>query len=189
MFISINGFAVLNAERLRKRWKNVRRPYTKHRRRIHATDPYFEELRNKYIPLLKINDITIVSVFQIVREFPHDYFDKNGMKFEGVYAEMLKQLFMELSFQEYKRVRIIIDSRKHRGGISGATQFQEDIDDFLKNEFPDTLCNFLPTPSYLDVLVELADFVSNTFYKNYQQHEDTVFKQLGYRLIQIKNPL
>ena len=51
------------------------------------------------------------------------------------------------------------------------------------------MCSFLPTPSYLDVLVELADFVSNTFYKSYQTDDDAIFNQLGYRLIQIKNPL
>lgn len=44
-------------------------------------------------------------------------------------------------------------------------------------------------PSYADVLVELADFVSNTFYKAYQADDQTVFNQLDYKLIQIKNPL
>jgi hypothetical protein len=169
MFISINGFSVLNAERLRKRWKHIRQPYTKHKRRIHATDPFFEGLRSKSIPLLKANDIMIISVFQIVQEIPYDYFDNNKMNFEVVYAELLKQLLKELSLNEYKQTKIIIDSRKHKGGIAGATNFQQEINNFLKNKFPGTVCSFLPTPSYLDVLVELADFVSNTFYKNYQK--------------------
>jgi len=45
------------------------------------------------------------------------------------------------------------------------------------------------TPSYLDVLVELADFVSNTFYKEYQQGSKHMFEELGLRFVQIKNPL
>lgn len=63
------------------------------------------------------------------------------------------------------------------------------MDKFLKNKFSGTRCSFLPTPSYLDILVELADFVSNTFYKAYQQDENKLFNELGFKLIQIKNPL
>ncbi|KKP59573.1 MAG: hypothetical protein UR53_C0001G0073 [Candidatus Magasanikbacteria bacterium GW2011_GWC2_34_16] len=189
MFVSINGFSVLKADRLRKRWKNVRKPFTKHKRRIHATDPYFEELRTKSISLLNSSDVTILSVFQLVQEIPYDYFDKNDMDFEKIYAKLLKMLFKELSLQEYKRARIVIDSRKHPGGLAGANNFQKDIDNFLENEFSGTHCSFLPTPSYLDILVELADFVSNAFYKSYQQDDDKIFNQLGFKLIQIKNPL
>ena len=189
MFISINGFSVLKADRLRKRWKHVRRPFTKHKRRIHATDPYFEELRVKSISLLNASDVTILSVFQLVQEIPYDYFDKNDLNFDKIYAELLKMLFKELSLHEYRRVRIVIDSRKHPGGVSGAELFQRNIDDFLKNEFSGTHCSFLPTPSYLDILVELADFVSNTFYKAYHQDEKILFNKLGSKLIQIKNPL
>ncbi len=189
MFISINGFSVLKADRLRKRWQHIRKPFTKHKRRIHATDPYFEELRTKSISLLNSSDVTILSIFQLVQEIPHDYFDKTKMNFDNIYAELLKTLFKELSLQEYKRVRIVIDSRKHPGGISGAEHFQQNMDSFLKNEFSGTHCSFLSTPSYLDILVELADFVSNTFYKVYQQDENKIFNQLGFKLIQIKNPL
>lgn len=189
MFISINGFSVLKADRLRKHWKRVRKPFTKHKRRIHATDPYFEDLRVKSIPLLNNADVTILSVFQLVQEIPHDYFDKQKMNFDDVYTELLKKLFKELSLQEYKTVKIIIDSRKHPGGLAGANNFQKNIDNFLENEFSGTDCYFLPTPSYLDILVELADFVSNTFYKAYQLDEKTVFNKLGYKIIQIKNPL
>lgn len=189
MFMSINGFTVLNAKRLRKRWKHVRKPYTKHKRRIHATDPYFEDLRAKSISLLKINDVSIASVFQLIQEIPYEYFDTQGMQFDHIYSELLKCLFKELSLHEYKNVKIIIDSRKHLGGTLGAHQFQHDIEQFLKKEFSTTDCSFLPTPSYIDILVELADFVSNTFYKSYQQNNQDVFSNLGYRLIQIKNPL
>lgn len=189
MFISINGFAVLNAKRLRKRWQHIRKPFTKHKRRIHATDPYFEELRAKSLQLLKFNDISIATVFQFVQEIPYNYFDKNGMRFEQIYAELLKHLLKELSLHEYKNVRIIIDARKHHGGSIGAYKFQQNIELFLKKKFSDTKCFFLPTPSYIDTLVELADFVSNTFYKSYQHDEQDVFNQFGYKLIQIKNPL
>ena len=189
MFISINGFSVLKADRLRKRWKHVRKPFTKHKRRIHATDPYFEELRTKSISLLNSSDVTILSVFQLIQEIPHDYFNKHKMNFDEVYTELLKKLFKELSLQEYKTVKIVIDSRKHPGGVSGEKLFQQNMDKFLKNEFSGTHCSFLPTPSYLDILVELADFVSNTFYKAYQQDENEIFNQLGFKLIQIKNPL
>lgn len=189
MFISINGFSVLNATKLRKRWKQIRKPYTQYKRRIHATDPYFERLRAKSISLLQHNDVTIASVFQLIQEIPHDYFEKQHMNFDLVYAELLKRLCKKLSLQEYKKVHIIIDARKHPGGIFGANQFHANIIDFLSNEFPDTLCSFTSKPSYMDVLVELADFVSNTFYKTYQQDEQDMFSTLGYRLIQIKNPL
>lgn len=189
MFISINGFSVLKADRLRKRWKNVRKPFTKHKRRIHATDPYFEELRTKSISLLNSSDVTILSVFQLVQEIPYDYFDKQKLDFDKIYAELLKMLFKELSLQEYRQVRIIIDSRKHPGGVSGEKLFQQNMNKFLKNEFFGTHCSFLPTPSYLDILVELADFVSNTFYKEYQNDSNQIFEDIGFRLIQIKNPL
>jgi len=167
----------------------VRRPFTKHKRRIHATDPYFEELRTKSISLLNSSDVTILSVFQLVQEIPYDYFDKHGLDFDKIYTELLKVLFKELSLQEYRRVRIVIDSRKHPGGVSSAELFQQNIDNFLKNEFAGTQCSFLSTPSYVDILVELADFVSNTFYKSYWQNENEIFSQLGVKLIQIKNPL
>ena len=138
---------------------------------------------------MKIHDISVASVFQLVQELPYEYFDKQGMQFERVYSELLKRLFKELSLQEYKQVRIIVDSRKYPSDTLGANQFQKEIEQFLKKEFSSTKSAFLPTPSYVDVLVELADFVSNTFYRAYQADDQTVFDQLGYKLIQIKNPL
>jgi hypothetical protein len=189
MFISINGFSVLNAGRLRKRWMITRKPYTRYKRRIHATDPYFEELRKKSILLLDMNDVMIVSIFQLVQEIPYEYFSEHEMNFEEVYRELLKHLFKELSLQEYKQVRIVIDSRKYPGGAFGLQEFQKDIETFLKKEFFDTKCSFLPTPSHVDVLVELADFVSNTLYKSYIQENESIFEQLGYKIVQIKNPL
>jgi hypothetical protein len=189
MFISINGFAVLDDQALRKRWKTVRKSFAESKRRIHATDSHFEELREKSIKLLGRHDITILSVFQLNQEVPHNYYDKGGLKFETVYAGLLKKLFAELSLKEYQKVRIVIDARKHKGGRLGERTFRSEIEDFLEHEFPETDCIFKPVPSYMDILVELADFVSNTFYKEYQKKSDHIFETLGFRLIQIKNPL
>ncbi len=188
MFISINGFAVLDDKILRKRWKNIRKPFIKFKRRIHATDSCFEKLREKSIKMLGRHDVNIISMFQLSREIPHSYF-KSGIKFDQVYLELLKKLFDELSFNEFKQVKIVIDARKIKGGILGEKKFRKDMEFFLSNKFPTTHCEFKPTPSYFDTLLELADFISNTFYKEYQQDSGHVFEKLGFRLIQIKNPL
>lgn len=189
MFVSINGFAVLDDQKLRKRWKMVRKEYTKSRRRIHATDSHFEKLRKKSIKLLGRHDVNILSVFQLTQELPHNYFDNEKMKFDLVYANLLKKLFIEMSLGEYKKVKIIIDARKYKGGKLAEKKFQKEIDSFLKKEFSKTNCVYKTVPSYLDVLVELADFVSNTFYKEYQKNSNHIFEDIGFRLIQIKNPL
>ncbi|MFH0857517.1 MAG: hypothetical protein V1848_02085, partial [Candidatus Magasanikbacteria bacterium] len=135
------------------------------------------------------HDVNILSVFQLTHEVPHDYFDKNGIKFDSIYADLVKKLFSEMSLGEYKKVKIIIDARKHKGGRLGEKKFQKDIEIFLLNQFSSTNCIYKATPSYLDVLVELADFVSNTFYREYQNDSDHIFEEIGFRLIQIKNPL
>lgn len=189
MFISINGFAVLDDEILRKRWKIIRKDYVKSKRRIHATDSHFEKLREKSIKLLGRHDVNILSVFQLTQELPFNYFDNEKMKFDSVYADLLKKLFVEMRLGEYQKARIIIDARKHEGGRLAEKKFQKEIDKFLKNEFPKTQCIYKVVHSYLDVLVELADFVSNTFYKEYQTDSNHIFEEIGFRLIQIKNPL
>jgi len=189
MFISINGFAVLDDEILRKRWKMIRKEYIKFRRRIHATDSRFEKLREKSIKLLGRHDVSILSVFQLTQELPFNYFDNEKMKFDSVYTELLKKLFIEMRLGEYQKARIIIDARKHEGGRLAEKKFQKEIDKFLKNEFSKTKCIYKTVHSYLDILVELADFVSNTFYREYQTGSEHVFEEIGFRLIQIKNPL
>ncbi|OGH66275.1 MAG: hypothetical protein A3B90_01675 [Candidatus Magasanikbacteria bacterium RIFCSPHIGHO2_02_FULL_41_13] len=189
MFISINGFSVLDDKVLRKRWMQMRRSYTKYKRRIHATDPYFEELRKKSISLLNTQDTTIISVFQLIQEIPHSYFDSDKMQFEEVYETLLKCLVKGLSVKRYRQVKIVIDSRKHSGGVFGAYKFHQNMDSFLKKEFLSTKCTFLSTPSYMDVLVELADFVSNTLYKSYMQNIDLFEYEFLDKYIQIKNPL
>ena len=189
MFVSINGFAVLNDKTLRKRWRAVRKSYVKSKRRIHATDSHFDELRGKSIKLLGGHDVNIISVFQLTQQIPLDYYDKDGMKFDALYADLLKKLFAELSLGEYQRVKIVIDARKHKGGRLGEKVFRNSIEDFLKHEFSQTNCLFKATPSYMDTLVELADFVSNIFYKEYQNGSEHIFETLGFRFVQIKNPL
>lgn len=158
MFISINGFAVLNDQALRKRWRVVRKSFAQSKRRVHATDSHFEGLREKSIKLLGRHDVNILSVFQLVQEVSHDYFDKDGIKFDAVYADLLKKLLVELSLGEYKKVRIVIDARKHKGGRLGEKAFRKEIEDFLKKQFSSTVSIFKVTPSYVDTLVELADF-------------------------------
>lgn len=83
----------------------------------------------------------------------------------------------------------VVDARKHKGGKLGEKKFRKEIEKFLSDEFPKTRCLFKLTPSYTDILLELADFISNTFYKEYQKDSDHVFQKLGFRLVQIKNPL
>ena len=189
MFISINGFAVLDDKALRKRWKDVRKMFAQMKRRIHATDSRFDELRDKSIKMLGRHDVNILSVFQLVQEIPHSYFGESNIVFDSVYVALLKKLFIDLSLGEYKQTRIVIDARKHKGGKLGEKKFRREIEKFLFEQFPKTDCLFKLTPSYLDILVELADFVSNTFYREYQTDSDHIFQELGFRLVQIKNPL
>lgn len=174
---------------MRKRWKTIRKFYTKLGRRIHATDSEFERLREESLKLLGGHDANVLSVFQLIQEIPYDYYDKTGIKFDLVYSDLLKKLFEKLSLGEYKKVKIVLDSRTHKNGVFGQKQFKNDIEAFLKKEFLGTICVFHMTPSYLEILLELADFISNTFHKEYSHDSDVVFKQLGFRLVQIKNPL
>lgn len=189
MFLSINGFSVLDDKILRKRWKTIRKPYTKLGRRIHATDSEFKNLREESLKLLGGHDAIILSLFQLIQEIPYDYYNKDGIKFDLIYSDLLKKLFERLSLGEYKKVKIILDSRTHRDGVLGQKRFKNDIEKFLKKEFSGTTCLFQMTPSYLEILLELADFISNTFYREYFNDSDKVFKQLGFRFVQIKNPL
>lgn len=189
LFISISGFAVFNDKTLRKRWQAVRKPYLQSKRRIHATDSQFVELKERSIRLLGRHDVNILSVFQLIQEVPHDYFDHGGIKFDWVYTTLLKKLLAELSLDQYKKVKLVVDARKHRGGRLGEKVFRKDMENFLASQFSGTTGCFKATPSYMDTLVELADFVSNIFYKEYQSESEHVFQKLGFRLIQIKNPL
>ena len=189
MFISINGFAILDDKILRRRWRAVRNLYNKSKRRIHATDSHFRDLREKSIKLLGRHNVSIISVFQLIQEIPYEFFDKDGVKLDVVYGELLKKLFFEISLEKYQKVRIIIDAQKHKGGRLAEQRFCKDMKIFLEYEFLGIDCEFKQVASYVDVLLELADFVSNTLYKEYQKDSKHVFQELGLKFIQIKNPL
>lgn len=88
------------------------------------------------------------------------------MNFDKVYEDMLKALFNKLNLQEYKKVIITIDSRKHRGGVLGKKKFQENILFYLEQCYPNTIFDFEMQPSCSNILLEIADFIANTFYKN-----------------------
>lgn len=126
--ITINGFSVLDAPGLFKKWKESRKPFVG-KRRIHARDSYFDALRPKVARLFAMPDVTLLTIFQAVQEIPFErergYFKKGKLDFERVYAGLL----------------------------------------------------------------EFADFISNMFYRAYQQDDDRFFQELKFKLIQIKNPL
>lgn len=46
-----------------------------------------------------------------------------------------------------------------------------------------------PDVTLTDILLEFADFVSNIFYREYQNGNDVFFEEIDFKLVQIKNPL
>lgn len=86
-------------------------------------------------------------------------------------------------------MKIVIDARKHKTGKLGEKKFQAEMEEFLKQQFVGTDSEFKTVPSYHDILVELANFVSNTFYKEYQVGSEHIFKKVGLSFIKIENPL
>lgn len=191
-FISINGFAVLNVKTLFKQWKQYRRPFIGGRR-IHASDPTFDRLRPKALKLIKRHDLILLTVFQIIQEIPfqkeRSYFYKNKLDFDKVYLQLLKAMFKELSLEEYRCVTIIIDSRKHKTGVLGQKKFINSVEKFLKKTYSKIKFEFKMQSSSMDILLELADFISNIFYRKYVQNDQGFFEDLKFKLIQIKNPL
>lgn len=191
-FISINGFAVLNARSLFKKWKEYRCPFVG-KRRIHATDSVFNKLRTKTLKLLARPDLTLLTVFQVIQEIPFqkdkDYFCKDKLNFEKVYLDLVKSLLGKLNLGEYKNIDIIIDSRKHKVGILGGREFKEKIRKFLGQKFPETKHKFEMQSSTTNILLELADFISNIFYRSYIKDDKEFFDSLQFKMVQIKNPL
>jgi len=190
--ISINGFAVVSVKSLFKEWKKCRRPFIGGRR-IHASDPTFNKLRAKALQLIKRPDIILLTAFQVVQEIPFqkdkEYFYKGKLNFEKIYVDLTKALLKELHLEEYKSVIITIDSRKHKAGILGRNKFKEKIKKFLKQGYPRTKIDFIAQPSTANILLELADFVSNIFYRAYIKNDKKFFEDLKFKLFQIKNPL
>ena len=192
-FISINGFKTTDVKQIRKHWKIYRRRFIS-KNRIHATDGKFEPLRKNCLNLIySLPDAYLITSFQSIQEIPTDkasfYYKKDKLDFEKVYEDLVKALLDKLNLQEYKKVIITIDSRKHKGGILKEKRFRENILFYLKECYPNTIFNFEIQPSYSNVLLEIADFVSNTFYKKYTDREIKSLEELKIKTIQIKNPL
>lgn len=191
-FISINGFAVLDVKALFKKWKEYRRPFVG-KRRIHAVDSAFDKLKLKTLRLIRRHDLILLTAFQIIQEIPfqkgEDYFRKGKLNFEKVYIDLLKSLFSELSLEEYRNVTIVIDSRKHKGATLGRKRFRDGVMKFLKQKYPDTRSSFEVQPSSTNILLELADFTSNIFYRAYIKQDKKFFEDLQFKMVQIKNPL
>lgn len=192
-FISINGFETTGPKRIWKRWKLYRRRFIS-KARIHATDKRFEPLREKSLDLIySLPDATFLTVFQTLQEIPADkdspYYRKGKLDFEKVYEDIFKTLLDKLNLQEYKRVVINIESRKHKGGILGKKRFQENILSYLKQCYPNTIFHFEILPSSSNILIEVADFVSNTFYRAHIGQKIKSLEKLKVKSIEIKNPL
>lgn len=192
-FVSINGFETTAIKRIWKRWKTYRCDFVS-KARIHATDGRFDSLREKALNLLYNSpESNLLTVFQVVQEISVDknslYFKKGKLNFEAIYEDILKALLDRLNLQEYKKVVINIDSRKRKNGILGKSQFRENILIYLKSRYPNTSFQFEILPSASNILLEVADFISNTFYKQYIGQKNEVLEKLKIKTIQIKNPL
>lgn len=193
-FISINGFMILDPKPLHKRWKNMRLPFVG-KARIHGSDRLFESLRKKLFRHISGQpNITLLTVRQDINRIPPKmeiatYYGKDGkLIFDNAYADVLKELIKEIHPEAYKEISITIDSRKHKNSALGKEQFRKNILAFLKNWYPNTPVRFEMQASTSNTLLEVADFVSNTFYKRYVG-EDIVFEKLKGKTIQLKNPL
>lgn len=192
-FISINGFFVLDERSLFKKWKDFRHPFLSKNIRIHANNKIFNKLRMKTLKIIDKHDLTLLSSFQILQEISFKknsvYFYKGKLNFDRIYFDLAIKLFQELNFEKYKNIKIIIDSRKHKGGILGKKDFEQKTKDFLDAEYKQTNFEFKMQPSSNDILLELADFISNIFYKKYIEDDRKFFENLHCKIIQIKNPL
>jgi len=193
-FISINGFKTTAVKQIWKRWKIYRLPFVG-KSRIHASDRLFEPLRAKCLKLLNVHpDITLFTAIQEIRMIPIKgdvvYYGKKGrLLFDKVYANILKELLREMNLNVYKKVSIIVDSRKHKRGVLGKKQFQNNMKYFLKNWYPNTISNFDMQPSTSNILLEIADFISNSFYRQYLGQEILPLKSLEGKILKLKNPL
>jgi hypothetical protein len=176
------------------RWKALRQPFAE-RKRIHATDSRFEPLRGKAFALLAQRDATVLNASQDLRTLPvgrdSPYFRKAGTDFERVYEDLMKRLLTALPLPQRKSVRLVLDSRKVKGGYLGRERFRVEILRFLRMRFPGTTAAFTISPSATDILLEIADFVSNTFYKQYAtgRSAPAITDTPGLKLLQIVNPL
>lgn len=193
-FISINGFQTVDVKRIWKRWRSYRLPFIG-KSRIHASDRLFEPLRIKCLKFLGNQpDVKLLTVIQDVALIPVKsktiYYGKGGqLLFDNVYADMLKALLKESHVHAYNELYIIIDGRKHKHGVLGKMQFQKNIMSFLKNWYPNTAVHFEMQPSHSNILLEIADFISNSFYKQYIGQAMELLRQMEGKTLAMKNPL
>ena len=192
-FISINGFMVLDVAKLRKKWLKARKPYTG-KKRIHAHNATFDPLRKKALEILKNSQIYLISVFQEIKLIPNKqenrYWKNNNLDFEKIYLDLSKKLLFSLKLNEYREVIISIDNRKNKAGMIGKNLFRDTLAKKLKTAYPEIIIKkprLIPTSS--DVLLELADFVSNSFYRFYQNDEKGELTKYMIKTQKIKNPL
>ncbi len=192
-FISINGFSTTAVRKIWKKWRFYRNRFIG-KARIHASDRRFEYLREKSLELISLSpEATFLTVNQDINELPVNpqiYYKKDKLDFEKVYEDILKSLLKELSLQEYKRVVINIDNRKQKGGILGKRKFQEAVLIYLKECYPNTIFQFISLPSSSNILLEIADFISNSFYRyRVEESKRDFMGELRGKIIRIKNPL
>jgi len=192
--ISISGFMVPDVKPLWKRWKALRLPFVG-KARIHASDRLFEPLRDKCLKsIVQHPEVILLTAVQAIGLIPPKgktvYYGKGGkLIFDNVYADMLKALLQESHPRAYKEVRITTDSRKHKHSAIGKEQFRKNILAFLKNWYPNTPASFKTQSSTTNILLEIADFVSNSFYKQYMGQRMPLLEQFEGKTIKLKNPL
>jgi hypothetical protein len=59
----------------------------------------------------------------------------------------------------------------------------------IKENYPELKIGLSVQPSSGDILIELADFISNILYRAYLNDDVVFFNDYKYKIIQIKNPL
>ncbi len=192
-FISINGFMVFDVAKVRKAWLKARKPYVK-KQRIHAHKKIFMPLRKKAFEIIRMNQVYLLSVIQeihlISTKKEKGYWEKDKINFEKVYIDLCRKLLFSLRLDEYKKVVITIDNRKNKSGIIGKNIFREIIKSELNTRYPDVLIKKPRlVPSSSDILLEMADFISNSFYKYYQANEQGELSDFLIKTNKIKNPL
>lgn len=192
-FISISGFMVVPVKKVWKRWREQRRKFAG-KWRIHATDAVFEPLREKSFRLIKASpDITLLSVIQALSAVPvgleSPYYPRGKLHFDKVYEDMLKALFTRIQLNAYTSVTIIIDNRKTKDGMLGKQRLQNRLRAYLTEYYPSTKVAFHLVPSSADILLEVADFIANTFYKQYVGQNIPMLHGLESKTIVLKNPL
>jgi hypothetical protein len=192
-FISINGFKTTAEKQIWKHWKVYRRKFLS-KARIHATDKRFEPLRKKGLDLIySAPDTFFITSIQIIQEVPagktSSYYKKGKLNFDKVYEDLVKALLDKLNLREYKKVIINIDNRKHKEGMLGKKKFQENVLFYLKECYPNTIFYFRILPSSSNILIEIADFISNSFYKRYTGQKIDFLEKMKVKTIETKNPL